>query len=133
VSRSRSDRRSGRVDEDPFRLRGRPRSEIEQIEERIDVAEAQLEGMREVWSSILWKGLPTVGFVGLISFGAMGWSLTDPLPVAVGGILLSALALVGVGSRFGIRRGERRLEELDEELALSVRREGQEIDDGGDR
>lgn len=116
---------------DGLRLRGRPQSDVERIEQRIDIAEAQLSGMREVRSSIFTRGLPTLGFVGVVSFTAMGWGPTEPLPVAVGGILLAILAAAGVGAHFGIRTGERRLEALDEELALSIGRERLDRDQDG--
>ena len=97
-------------------------SEVERVEARIDAAEAQLAGMRDVRRSVLRRAVPLVGVVGIVAFGAMGWSLTDPLPAVLAIALAALLALLGLGAHAGVRRGERRLAELDEELAMGVRR-----------
>ncbi len=88
--------------------------------------------MREVRSSVVRKALPALGFIGAMSYAAMGWGPTEPIPGIVAGIVLSGLTVLGVGAHVGVRRSERRLDELDEELARHIGRQV-EAEARGDR
>lgn len=96
------------------------RGALERLEHEIDVTEAQLEGMREVRSSIVGKALPAIAVVGVLAYGAMGWEITEPLGAVFAVILLGAVAVLGVGAHLGVLQGERRLARLEEDLAIEV-------------
>lgn len=106
---------------------------LARIEERIDLIEAQLEEMRQVRSAALWQGIPILLFVAVPVFGAFGWGPSDPLPMTVGGVLVASVAAFGVAAHWGVRRGERRLAEIEEEFATRIGRTASDRRDGGAR
>ncbi len=107
--------------DDPVRVSSASKRAMEILERRIDRTEAQIEGLRDVRTSVIWKAVPFMGILLAAVFGMLGWDLGEPIAGIIALVLVGSLVLFGVGAHLGIRRGERRLEEIETEYAEVVR------------
>lgn len=107
--------------DDPVPVSGASKRALEILERRIDRTEAQIEGLRDVRSSVIWKAVPFMGILLAAVFGSLGWNFGEPIAGMIALVLVGSLLLFGIGAQLGIRRGERRLEEIEAEYSDVVR------------